>query len=268
MKLIEYPRIRQQSDNHTAVLFVHGLLGDHQDWSGVVEQLGGLTDARCFGVDLPAHGADAASVAEVDYNVAITFDAIGEQLRSCCQAIIQLGVSNLVLVGYSLGARVLMFALTHHYLQFPELKTLVIEGGNFGLESDQLRIERRKHDKLWAQRFNTMSAEKALSLWYQQPVFSDVSEQQRQALIAQRKRNRLSSVALILEATSLGKQPYLLPKLLACDTPLQLIVGEKDSKFRTLYTHSGIPTTVVPNAGHNTHKDNPRFVANTLAQWL
>jgi 2-succinyl-6-hydroxy-2,4-cyclohexadiene-1-carboxylate synthase len=263
MKLTEYTGHRQQSDTRSALLFVHGLLGDRNDWQEVVNHVSTLSSVRCFGVELPGHGD-----AQIDKSVEYDFDWISLRIRELCNSLIADGVDQLVLVGYSLGARLMMYALTRNYLSFPQLKSVVIEGGNFGLDDPQQIKERAENDEHWAQRFETLNAQQVLDMWYQQPVFSDISKKQRQALIDIRKKNDLASVATLMRATSLAKQPNLLHELQSHPTPTVLVVGENDTKFRLLYEDKGIPTLIVPNAGHNTHKDNPKFMALALVNTL
>jgi 2-succinyl-6-hydroxy-2,4-cyclohexadiene-1-carboxylate synthase len=259
MKLTEYRSSRQQSDSQSAMVFVHGLLGDRNDWQEVIEQIASLSSIRCFGFDLPGHGE---SKSEAD--AAVDFDWIGLRLREHCESLIATGVEKLVLVGYSLGARLLMYALARDYLHFPQLQSVVFEGGNFGLQDPDSIVERNRNDERWAQRFETLEAEQVLDLWYQQPVFSDMTSQQRRSLIDVRKKNDLSSVATLMRATSLAKQPNLLNEIQSHPMSIRLMVGENDKKFRTLYKDKGIPTIIVPNAGHNAHKDNPQYVAQAL----
>ncbi len=257
MKAIDYATPSKAESSHCAVVFVHGLLGSHQDWQPVAQL---LPQVRCVGVDLPGHGRCPCTQS-------VSFDSISQDFAKLCHTLVNQGADQLILVGYSLGSRVLMFALANGYLDIPQLHKVIIEGGNFGLQSQSDRQARISHDEQWANRFSSESAEVVLDSWYRQTVFADLDQETRQKLIQLRAQNDLDSVASMLRATSLGRQPYLLPKLQKQQL-IQLLVGERDSKFKAMYKASGIPTCIVPAAGHNSHKQNPRFVADAIMRWL
>ena len=93
-------------------------------------------------------------------------------------------------------------------------------------------------------------------------MFKELSHVHRQALIAARSVNSGPAIADMLEATSLGRQPYLAPQLRQLSVPLQVLCGENDPKFQRLARDAGLPLRIVPQAGHNAHLANPQdFVA-------
>ncbi len=111
-----------------------------------------------------------------------------------------------------------------------------------------------------------------LADWYQQTVFSSLNHEQRQLLIAKRSVNLGSALSDMLLATSLAKQPDLLPSVKALSfskhrKPLY-ICGEFDNKFTQLAVGSGLDYEPIASAGHNVHKEQPVAFASRLRTYL
>lgn len=103
------------------VLFVHGLLGSHQNWAHLIDRLD--DERRVVVPDLFGHGASTKSVG--DYSLA----AHAATLRDLID---RLGIDRVTLVGHSLGGGI---SLEFCYL-FPErIERLVLVGsGGLGRE--------------------------------------------------------------------------------------------------------------------------------------
>ncbi|PAR36724.1 2-succinyl-6-hydroxy-2,4-cyclohexadiene-1-carboxylate synthase [Vibrio metoecus] len=237
------------------VVLVHGLLGSGADWQPVLTY---LADKQCavLTLDLPGHGANPVLHCD-DFAQAV------EMIEQTVQAHITPEVP-VILVGYSLGGRLIMNGLAQGAFSRLNLRGAIIEGGHFGLQDDEEKAARWKNDEQWAQRFAKQPIEHVLSDWYQQAVFSSLNHEQRQTLIAQRSANLGSSVAHMLLATSLAKQPYLLLALQALTLPIHYVCGEKDSKFQQLAQHCGLSYSQVANAGHNVHHEQPQAFAKIV----
>lgn len=240
---------------HPLVVLVHGLLGSGADWQPLLAQ---LVDAQCavLTVDLPGHGASSAQPCD-DFTQAI---AMLEQ------TVLSYATSEvpIILVGYSLGGRLIMNGLAEGRFKSLNLCGVIIEGGHFGLQDEKEKIARWQNDCRWAERFAKQPIEHVLSDWYQQPVFSSLNYEQRQTLITQRSANLGPSVAHMLLATSLAKQPYLLPQLQRLTLPLRYVCGERDSKFQQLAYDCGLTYSQVANAGHNVHHEQPQAFAKIV----
>jgi len=87
---------------------------------------------------------------------------------------------------------------------------------------------------MWAERFFHHPPEAVLEDWYQQPVFSHLNEQQRNALIEKRKANCGANIGNMLLATSLAKQPDFREKVRSSLLPFFYFCGERDQKFRQM----------------------------------
>lgn len=238
---------RSQAENERPLLvFVHGLLGSCDDWQPVLER---LDNEDWLAVDLPGHG----------HSQSIHCD----DLQQCCELVAQTIANHtepgraVWLIGYSLGGRIAMAGAVCGWFSRLNLAGLLVEGGNFGLQTDQEREQRWVHDSRWAMRFAHEPIEQVLSDWYQQAVFSSLNHAQRQTLITTRSANLGQAVAHMLLSTSLATQPYLLPKLQQARLTTHYICGTRDEKFCRLATHSGLSFSQVGQAGHNVHHEQP-----------
>ncbi|HFM5317973.1 TPA: 2-succinyl-6-hydroxy-2,4-cyclohexadiene-1-carboxylate synthase [Escherichia coli] len=169
------------------------------------------------------------------------------------------------LVGYSLGGRVAMMAACQ---ELAGLCGVVVEGGHPGLQNAEQRAERQRSDRQWAQRFRTEPLTAVFADWYQQPVFTSLNDDQRRELVALRSNNNGTTLAAMLEATSLAVQPDLRANLSARTFAFYYLCGERDSKFRALAAELAAECHVIPRAGHNAHRENPAGVIASLAQIL
>lgn len=237
------------------LVFLHGLLGSGDDWQTVLSELGDFPFPTLT-IDLPGHGLSALQSCT--------------DFRHCCDQISDTILTHLppqrpiVLVGYSLGARIAMVGFAKSYFASLNIQQLIVEGGNFGLQTEIERKQRFESDRAWAKRFDAEPIEHVLSDWYQQPVFSSLNYEQRQTMIAKRSANLGSAVAAMLLATSLGKQDYLLDALKASGIQTHYICGEKDKKFSQLAKQSGLSFSQIANAGHNVHVEQPAAFARTI----
>ncbi|AIS55389.2 2-succinyl-6-hydroxy-2,4-cyclohexadiene-1-carboxylate synthase [Vibrio coralliilyticus] len=238
------------------IVYLHGLLGSSDDWSRC-RQLFPEYPALC--IDLPGHGMSKLMHCR--------------DFKTCCDQISDVLLTQfphrppIVLVGYSMGARIAMVGLSKHYFSELNIQMLISEGGNFGLRNVAEKTARLGNDSRWAERFHHEPIEQVLGDWYQQPVFSSLNHEQRQTLIHKRSANLGPSVGKMLMATSLAKQDYLLESLTGLSIPVHYICGEKDSKFSRLAEQSGLSYSQVEQAGHNVHIEQPEaFTAIVKSQ--
>ncbi|MEG7503249.1 2-succinyl-6-hydroxy-2,4-cyclohexadiene-1-carboxylate synthase [Providencia stuartii] len=235
------------------LVWLHGLLGSADEWLPMVELCPNFPSLR---VDLPGHGLSQSISCQ-------SFADFDEQLVQLLQ---HHGIQHYYLIGYSLGARLAMH--TACYRQPTGLSGLVIEGGNVGLNSPSERESRYTNDHHWAQRFRHEPICQVLNDWYQQPVFAHLTASQRQQLILLRQHNNPLAVADMLESTSLSKQPFLVDKLYQLTMPFRYFCGEQDQKFRSVSQQYALPITLINNAGHNAHRENPYGYATALHHFL
>lgn len=235
------------------IVWLHGFLGNHQEWLPISAA---FNEWPQLWLDLPGHGAS--------FNQQVTDFATTDTLLSATLAYHH--IDDYWLVGYSLGGRLAMYHATHN--RAAGLRGLVVEGGHPGLHHESERQARWQHDMGWVERFRHDSLSQVLRDWYQQPVFSDLDEQQRSALVALRSQNNSAAVAAMLEATTLSRQPDLQTKLLQLTIPFYYLCGERDVKFRAIAKRLGLTPDVISDAGHNAHRDAPAAFSARLLTLL
>ncbi|MGG7668286.1 2-succinyl-6-hydroxy-2,4-cyclohexadiene-1-carboxylate synthase [Yersinia sp. J1] len=235
------------------LVWLHGLLGNGEDWSEVA---GRCTEFPSLFVDLPGHGG---SVAQAPGD----FAEVSRQLNATLAA---QNIQDYWLIGYSLGGRIAMYHACCG--EHTGLRGLLVEGGNPGLENEELRRARLLRDTHWAQRFRQEPMTQVLVDWYLQPIFADLTASQRQEFIDLRSVNQGFTVAAMLESTSLGRQPYLLPALHQLAIPFAYLCGERDLKFQQLARQNRLPLHTLAGAGHNAHRANPDAFAEQVRLFL
>lgn len=234
------------------LVFLHGLLGSKTDWQKVIEN---LPHFRCISIDLPLHGA------EQNANIS-DFESSAQFLAKKIRCLV--GKEPYILIGYSLGGRLALYYAYQAKIDRTQLKAVVAEGANLGLDFVEERLTRWLHDQKWAMRFSNETMENVLSDWYQQPIFNHLSETERRLLILKRKHNRGSHIGKMLMATSLARQPNFYSKVRSDSLPFFYFCGERDRKFCTLARKKGLPFTLIEQAGHNAHLENPLLFAQKL----
>ncbi|OAJ93840.1 2-succinyl-6-hydroxy-2,4-cyclohexadiene-1-carboxylate synthase [Vibrio bivalvicida] len=245
--------------NHAGpvIVFLHGLLGSGSDWQATQVY---LSNFPTISLDLPGHGLSAL---ESCCNFRHCCDQISDTLLTYVTP-----HKPIVLVGYSMGGRIVMTGVANGYFSSLNIQSIIVEGGNFGLKSEAEKQQRWQSDNQWANRFRNESIEQVLSDWYQQPVFSSLNHEQRQKLIDKRSANLGSSVANMLEATSLAKQDYLLDALKQSGVETHYICGDRDNKFSQLAKQSCLSFSQVAGAGHNVHVEQPQAFATIVKTQL
>ncbi|OOF45641.1 2-succinyl-6-hydroxy-2,4-cyclohexadiene-1-carboxylate synthase [Rodentibacter trehalosifermentans] len=234
------------------IIFLHGLLGTGYDWQKVIEN---LPHFCCIPLDLPFHGK-AKNIEVSHFNDTAKY--LSEQIKTV--------VNNepYVLVGYSLGGRVAMYYALEAHVEKGNLQAVVLEGANLGLKTEEEKQARWQNDAQWATRFAKEAPEKVLKDWYQQPVFSHLTADERAKLIEKRKANCGENIGKMLLATSLAKQPDFREKVRSSSLPFFYFCGEQDSKFQTLAQAEQLNLTTIAHAGHNAHLENPTLFAKKL----
>ena len=230
-----------------ALVMLHGFLGSHEDWLSLVPEL--ENRVHLVMIDLPGHGC-SPFIPGLDF---IKFADVLEQTVS------ELELKQFSLLGYSLGGRLAM----SYGSQFPDrLDNLILEGSHPGLLNQDEQQVRLASDQRWADRFISEPVTHVLSDWYQQPVFADLTDSQRQNLIEVRSSQKGADLGEAMMAFSLGRQPDFRSSLRDAEFPVHYLYGERDSKFGALGCHMneiGCLTSLqcVAGSGHNVHREKP-----------
>ena len=231
------------------VWFVHGFTQTRDSWNDVISELSTFT---CTSLDAPGHGESGN----------------GERSLVECGDDIAESMSDGVLVGYSMGARMAL----HAALQHPQkVKKLVLVSGTAGIDNQDERRKRRISDNALADRIETIGVSDFIKEWLSNAMFANLSTEAAQ--IPNRLKNTASGLANSLRFAGTGTQSPLWDSLHKLQMPVLLITGENDSKFTLLaqrmkseIPHSQIVT--IPSCGHTVHLENHRAFTDALKRFL
>jgi len=249
------------------LVLLHGFLGTKADWLPLMPALS--QHFHCICLDLPGHGDNQA---EEPNEAKLDFDFCVENIRARLNRL-NPSPDQFHLYGYSLGGRIAL----HLAKAYPQrLLSLNLESCHPGLADPQEKTARTKNDAQWAERLLHLTSKDFLSLWYQQPVFADMTVAKRKALIEHRSaaldlhpKQLLKEVFL---ATSLARQASMwdVPSQLACEC--HFFVGSQDTKFHALaqewQLHAPILVHSIHGAGHNIHQAAPEALIATIVKLL
>lgn len=147
------------------------------------------------------------------------------------------------LVGYSLGGRIA-------YQKFArKAKSLTLVSVHPGLKTVEEKKLRLKQDKKWADLLLQLPIDEFLLHWYDQSIFKPFKPD-----FSMRRVQNVQNLRKALLHFSLAHQSFF-----EID---EGIVGERDVKFRALYSHP----IVIPNAGHMVHLENPKALATIIKE--
>ena len=196
-----------------ALVLLHGFTNTGASWDGVVAALRGRY--RSLAPDIRGHGT-ASGVTPV------SLEAVVEDVAALTEGMF-------TLAGYSMGGRL---ALNAALALAPRVQRLVLIGASPGLPDAAERSARRQADERLAEEIESETIEAFAARWAQTPLLADQPAAVRAAVDADRRRNTPAGLAAALRALGTGALPSLwgrLPRLLI---PVELIVGERDQKFR------------------------------------
>jgi 2-succinyl-6-hydroxy-2,4-cyclohexadiene-1-carboxylate synthase len=233
------------------VVLLHGFTNTGRSWDRVIAALpdGGDTIAP----DLRGHG-DAADARPV------TLEAVIDDIDGTAP-------DPFTLVGYSMGGRIALHAA---FGLSDRVRRLVLIGASPGLKTAAARAERRAVDEKLAEHAEHETIEQFAVRWARTPLLADQPDAIRAAVQADRLRNRPAGLAAALRGLGTGTLPSLWPRLRSLELPVELIVGDRDVKFREIAQRMAeeLPdarVVVVPDAGHAVHAEAPGAVADVIA---
>ena len=129
----------------------------------------------------------------------------------------------------------------------------------------------------WAARLRTEGVEAFMDWWETLPLFAtqrDLPAAVRAAIRAERTASDAETLARVLEAWGAQHQAAESDTLAAlvrardAGTPVLYVAGERDAKYCAVADRAraaGLPTAVIPNAGHNVHLERPDAFCAALA---
>lgn len=236
-----------------ALVLLHGFTNTGASWDGVVAAVG--ERYRPLALDIRGHGT-ASAATPVD-------------LPSVIDDVSALTAPDeaFSLAGYSMGGRL---ALHVAFALAPRVDRLMLIGASPGLERPAERAARAHADERLAGEIEAMTIEAFATRWAQTPVLADQPAHVRAAVDADRRRNTPHGLARALRGLGTGALPSLWDRLPGLCTPVELIVGGRDQKFRVTAERmaASLPAArldVVAGAGHAVHLEDPAAVAAIIA---
>ncbi|MFD1318323.1 2-succinyl-6-hydroxy-2,4-cyclohexadiene-1-carboxylate synthase [Loigolactobacillus zhaoyuanensis] len=234
-----------------AWLFLHGFMGSSADFAPFATKLSGYR----ISLDLLGFGPQAATVPA-------TRLAMTPQIQDLAALLAELGVTQVNLVGYSMGGRLALgFTLAQPQL----VGHLFLESSTAGLADDLQRRQRQQHDQQLAQTILHNGLTAFVDYWTQLPLFASqrrLPAAQQQRMRRQRLQQNPQNLASSLLQMGTGSQPNFWPCLAQVGVAVTLIVGAQDQKFSQLgqqlqarLSRSSLVT--IASAGHNTHFEAP-----------
>jgi 2-succinyl-6-hydroxy-2,4-cyclohexadiene-1-carboxylate synthase len=187
-------------------------------------------------------------------------------MEQCTQDVAQLieqqSLAPVNLLGYSMGGRLALYLAATR----PELvTTLILESASPGLELEEERRTRVRHDEELANEIERDGVEAFVNYWEGIPLFASqasLAKEARQALREQRLENRALALANSLRGMGAGAQPSMWERLPLLEKPTLVMTGELDEKYVKLGERmtKEIPAAlqeVVEGAGHTIHLEQP-----------
>ena len=248
------PHANFETESEKLIILMHGFMGSGAIFEQLSLEL--AHDARVIAFDLLGHGSSEG--AEMHYRF-----STNEQVADLRSFIEQMNDRPIILMGYSMGARLALSFAT----KYPQLLSgLVLESGSFGIEDP---TEAQKRQSLDGHRTDEIQANfnDFLARWNAMPLFQSLHSKALPSEYASiQKFQDPIWMANSLLGFGTGTMPCLHNELSKLEVPTQLMVGGDDTKFIAINQrmHQQIPNSylsIIRKSGHRVHVDAPE-------QWL
>lgn len=246
------------------LLLLHGFTGSRRNWAATAHALAPVCEVMT--VDLLGHGQTDAPADPARYGI----EASAADLACLLEAVAP-GPVNLL--GYSMGGRLALYVA----LAYPHLvNALILESASPGLATAAERAARQQSDDALADRIERDGIAAFVAHWEALPLFATqqtLPAAVRHQLHEQRLANRPHGLANSLRGMGTGVQPSLWDRLSSLTRPTLLLAGALDTKFCAIAQEMGrqIPpatVTLVPDAGHTIHLEQPTVFQQLVAQFI
>jgi 2-succinyl-6-hydroxy-2,4-cyclohexadiene-1-carboxylate synthase len=257
-------RLREQGSG-AALLLLHGFTGSSRAWGAPV-RAALAARGRVLAVDLIGHGESDRPLLAERYGV-------HEMTADLCELLDARGCRSAAWIGYSMGARI---ALAASVLAPARVAALVLEGGSPGLEAAAQRRARAAADAELAARIEREGIAAFVDHWMKLPLFASQQRLPAATLAAERERrlaNDPLALAGCLRGLGTGTQPSFWRALASIRTPVLLIAGEHDVKYREIAVAMAraLPDAAcaeIRDAGHATHLERPDGYLSAVLPFL
>ncbi|KAL7603912.1 hypothetical protein Lser_V15G15247 [Lactuca serriola] len=254
--------------NDNVIVFLHGFLGSSEDWIPIMNAMS--ASSRCIAIDLPGHGGSKMdAIDDVAQGVELSMQVVTDMLE---KLVLVLTTKKVTLVGYSMGARITLYMA----LKFKNMvKGVVMISGSPGLDDVAKRKSRSVKDDSLACALVSYGVELFIETWYSGEMWESLrSHPQFEQIVADRsKHDDVSGLVKTLSGLSTGRQPSLWEDLKHVKSPVVVIVGERDEKFKKIgermcVTLGKSRVVEVPNCGHAVHIESPLLVIRSITEFL
>ncbi|WP_127716354.1 alpha/beta fold hydrolase [Halobacteriovorax sp. HLS] len=239
------------------IIFLHGFMGQKEDWLGTFEFL--KDDFFLIALDCPGHG---------DY-LQDDQDYIQDFISNFCNFIRELK-RPIHLVGYSQGARLALSCA----LKGLNLSSLVLESGSIGIVDEDERKKRLASDQSMFKNIKTKEQlYDFLDYWYSNPIFGTIkSHPDFISMLKNKLKHNPKYWQDALNVFSVGNQADFRDKMKNLSMPRLTITGVHDHKYyaqsKELETKFGFAFTPITDASHNTHLQRTEQFSNALKIFL
>ncbi|MEW5702832.1 MAG: 2-succinyl-6-hydroxy-2,4-cyclohexadiene-1-carboxylate synthase [Candidatus Zixiibacteriota bacterium] len=257
--------VREDGDpTRPTILLLHGFTGCVEMWDDIVSGLAG--SFHCLRVDLPGHGRTGIRDARETHTMP----------RVACDLIDLLderGILKTSLWGYSMGGRLaLLLAVTYPR----RWDHVILESASPGIDDPVAREQRQCDDEALACEIVRIGVPEFIERWLAQPMFANqqtLPESRRELARRLRRMHTASGLASALRGLGVGAQSPLTNSLPALRSPVLILTGEQDAKFRAIGTAmtATIPRArmeIISGCGHAPHWENPTACLSAAIPFL
>ncbi len=230
-----------------AVLALHGFTGSGMDFEALVPHL----SVGMLAPDLPGH--------------------LETPPMTMPQAVAALApmAEGRVVMGYSMGGRTALQVACA-----VPVRALVLIGATPGIADPEARRVRQSADGALARRIETIGVEAFLAEWMDKPIIATqrrIPSPWRERMAARKRGHSAAGLAGSLRGMGTGAMEPVWERLPA--TPMLLVVGGKDDKFRMIADNvsvmvSGSEVVSVPGVGHCAHLEAVERAASVIDEFV
>jgi 2-succinyl-6-hydroxy-2,4-cyclohexadiene-1-carboxylate synthase len=234
------------------LVLLHGFTQTGASWEPVRRAVG--ERYRAHAPDLRGHGSASGLLPA-------TFEGVIEDVASLVER-------RFTLAGYSMGGRIgLALALARP----DRVERLVLVSASPGLADPDEREARRRADEALADDIERSTMEAFAHRWAAQPLFAGQPPEVARSAHDDRLRNSPPCLAGALRGLGTGVMEPLWERLPDVEIPVDLVVGERDEKFRAINGRMAevmldARLHVIPGAGHAVHLEKPEAIARLLVE--
>lgn len=275
------------------LIFLNGFSCSNEEWKEVTELLlhpeNHYIDKKfnLIFIDLPGFGKsdspDDVSFYTQNSLVHLLFEIIHKILdyqtteiaqRKSIELFNSKNISNLILIGYSMGGRLaLSFAKNYSHL----LKGLILESSTPGFQNSNEKIARIQSDNKLIEMIKSITVEEFIDYWMNQELFQTQKKLSREKLNEIRKikieNNNKTGLINSLLGFGTGQMNSLWNDLHQIKCRTLLITGESDEKYTIINRRmneliESSAHSIIKNTGHNVHLENPNDFVNLIFNFL